>query len=136
MALSERARTVKAELARVVEQTRLLQAAREEWEELLRLEEHLAVAEDWAAEIHSQRYALQKELAQAQLNNWTRLRKAALTDGEWKVMRWRYVEGLAWSDIIARAGKSKQYLLRLHNRALEKCTNNTRDSTRGLGNRE
>lgn len=120
MALSENARRVKKEMSLVVNLRRSLTAAGREWDDLLAAGEELAVAPEWAARIHAERYALQKDLAQAQLNNWVRIQRGHLKDAEWRLLRLRYVQGLSWSDIIARVGQSKTYLLRLHNRALEK----------------
>ena len=119
MALSERAIQVKNELMRAVALKRALTAALREWEDVLLLEEWLPSACQWAQEIHSERYALQKELAEAQLNNWVRIRRVPLKDTQWRVLRLRYVLCLTWSEIVARVGCSKQYLLRVHNEALE-----------------
>lgn len=120
MALSERAIQVKNELMRAVVLKRALAAAVREWEDVLAIEECLPVAEEWAQEIHGERYALQKELAQAQLDNWTHIRRVPLKDTQWRVLRLRYVLCLPWSEIVNRVGCSKQYLLRVHNAALER----------------
>lgn len=122
MALSERAIQVKEQLTVAVTLTRALEAARQEWEDLLYLGEAAEwqpLAEQWVANVQAERYALQKQLAEAQLKNWAMLRRVRLTDGQWRIMRLRYVQGLTWAQMEERCGCSKQYLLREHNRALE-----------------
>lgn len=122
MALSERAVQLKTELMAAVTLTRALEAARQEWEDLLYLGEMAEwqpLTEQWVANVQAERYALQKQLAQAQLKNWARIRQLKLTDGQWRVMRLRYVQGLTWAQIVERCGCTKQYVLREHNRALE-----------------
>ena len=107
MALSERAVQLKTELMAAVTLTRALEAARQEWEDLLYLGEMAEwqpLTEQWVANVQAERYALQKQLAQAQLKNWARIRQLKLTDGQWRVMRLRYVQGLTWAQIVERCG--------------------------------
>ena len=122
MALSEGAVRLKQELMRAVTYQRALEAARLEWEDLLSLEETAEwqpLSDKWVQEAQAERYALQKQLAQAQLENWARIRRVKLTDNRWRILRLRYVQGFTWARIVARCGCSKQYILREHNRALE-----------------
>ncbi len=124
MALSDKAQELKTEMQRVVADTRELEAVESEWRELLFLEEErLCDATDEElpiiTELFAERAALRKILATHQLHNIVRLQHAPLSALQRRIMRLRYVKGNTWRDIIGVLNKTKQYLLREHNKALE-----------------
>ena len=124
MSLSEQAQVLKAEMQRVVADRRELDAVEAEWRDLLMLEEErLAGMTDEElpiiTELFAERQALRKTLAAHQLHNVSVLQKASLSGLQRRVMRMRYVQGRTWSEIVGDLQKTKQYLLREHNKALE-----------------
>ena len=124
MSLSEQAQVLKAEMQRVVADRRELEAVEAEWRDLLMLEEErLAGMTDEElpiiTELFVERQALRKTLAAHQLHNLSVLQKAVLSGLQRRVMRMRYVQGRTWSEIVGDLQKTKQYLLREHNKALE-----------------
>lgn len=126
MALSVGAEKMKAELQKVVALRRELRAMDEEWQDILALEEEFAGMEEVDVQLlhdlHGERMAVRKALAAAQLRNFARLQHTALSELQRRIMRLRYIQGLPWSDLIERVGHSKQYLLREHNKALERLS--------------
>ena len=124
MALSEKAQEVKTIMQRVVADKRELEAVEAEWRDLLLLEEErlcgLMEGElPIVTELFEERIALRKTLATHQLQNIVRLQHAPLTPLAQRIMRLRYVQGRTWRDIVGVLDKTKQYLLREHNKALE-----------------
>lgn len=117
MALSERARTVKKQLSVVLSLRQVLTAVEEEWREMAGREELLG--EDVIWQLILEKRALQRQLAAAGLRNWVRLRQAGLNDRRQRLLRLRYVNGEPWSLIVTVMGRSRQYLMREHNKALE-----------------
>ncbi len=124
MALSVGAEKIKTELQKVVALRRELRAMDEEWQDILALEEEFSGLEEvdmhLLHDLHTERMAVRKALAAAQLRNFSRIQHTLLTDFQRRIMRLRYVQGLTWSDLIVRIGNSKQYILREHNKALER----------------
>ena len=124
MALSEKAQQVKTAMQRVVADKRELEAVEAEWRDLLALEEErLCSLTDGelpiVTELFDERIGLRKTLATHQLQNIVRLQHASFTPLQRRIMRLRYVQGRTWSDIVGVLDKTKQYLLREHNKALE-----------------
>ena len=124
MSLSEKAQELKTVMQQVVADTRELEALEAEWRDLLLLEEErLCELTDGelpiVTELFSERTSLRKQLATHQLQNIVRLQHAVLTPLQRRIMRLRYVQGRTWRDIVGVLGKTKQYLLREHNKALE-----------------
>ena len=124
MSVSEQAQAVKADLQRVVADRRELEAVEAEWRDWLTLEEErLEMMTDeelpMIAELFAERQAVRKTLAAHQLHNVSVLQKAVLSGLQRRVMRMRYVQGRTWSEIVGDLQKTKQYLLREHNKALE-----------------
>ena len=122
--LSEKAQDIKNEMQRVVADKRELEAVEAEWRDLLLLEEErLCELTDGElpiiTELFAERAALRKTLATHQLQNIVRLQHAVLTPLQRRVMRLRYVQGQTWTNIVGDLKKTKQYLLREHNKALE-----------------
>ena len=131
MALSVSAEKMKTELQKVVALRRELRALDEEWQDILALEEEFSGLEEvdmqLLHDLHAERLAMRKVLAAAQLRNFSRIQHTLLTDFQRRIMRLRYVQGLTWGDLVERVGNSKQYILREHNKALERlCENQTR----------
>lgn len=129
MALSVGAEKIKAELQKTVALRRELRAMDEEWEDILALEEEFNGLEDVDVQLlhdlHGERMAVRRSLAAAQLRNFARIQHVLLTDFQRRIMRLRYVQGLTWSDLVGRVGHSKQYILREHNKALERLASKT-----------
>ncbi len=124
MSLSEKAQELKTQMQAVVADKRELEAVEAEWRELLLLEEErLCEITDGElpviTELFRERQALRKRLATHQLRNFVRLQHASLTPLMRRIMRLRYVQGRTWSDIVGALDRTKQYLLREHNKALE-----------------
>ena len=124
MSLSEQARDVKTQMQAVVADKRELEAVEAEWRDLLDFEEErLCGLTDGelpiVTELFDERQQLRKRLAAHQLQNMVRLQHAVLTPLQRRVMRFRYVRGNTWREIVGVLGKTKQYLLREHNKALE-----------------
>lgn len=124
MALSEKAQELKTQMQVVVADKRELEAVEAEWRDLLVFEEErLCGITDGelpiVTELFDERQRLRKALAMHQLQNITRLQHAALTPLQRRIMRLRYVQGYAWREIVGDLKKTKQYLLREHNKALE-----------------
>ena len=122
--LSEQAQVLKTQMQAVVADKRELQAVEAEWRDLLVFEEErLCGITDGelpiVTELFDERQRLRKALAMHQLQNITRLQHAALTPLQRRIMRLRYVQGRAWREIVGDLEKTKQYLLREHNKALE-----------------
>ena len=120
MGLSEGAQRMKAELQKAVGLRRELAAMDEEWQDILLLEEEYTGLEaadmQLLHELHTERFAVRKALAAQQLRNFSRLQHTLLTDLQRRIMRLR----CTWSDLTGRLGLSKQYVLREHNKALER----------------
>ena len=124
MALSEQAQALKTQMQAVVADKRELEAVEAEWRDLLEFEEErLCGITDGelpiVTELFDERHRLRKALATHQLQNMARLQHALLTPLQRRVMRLRYVQGRAWREIVGYLGKTKQYLMREHNKALE-----------------
>ena len=124
MALSEKAQTIKCEMQAVVADKRELEAVEAEWRELLLLEEErLCELTDGelpiVTELFEERQRLRKRLATHQLRNFARLQHAPMIPLWRRIMRLRYIQGRTWSDIVGVLNKTKQYILREHNKALE-----------------
>ncbi len=138
MALSVGAEKMKAELQKVVALRRELRAMDEEWQDILALEEEFSGLEEVDVQVlhdlHTERMAVRKALAAAQLRNFARIQHTLLTDFQRRIMRMRYVQGLTWGDLTARVGNSKQYILREHNKALERlCLDAQKRSQKNIG---
>ncbi len=93
------------------------EAMREEWRQMACSDECLG--EDLIWELLLQKRALARELAKAGLQNVARLQQVGLNERRKQLLHMRYVQGRSWADIVQTLGKSKQYILREHNRALE-----------------
>ncbi len=124
MGLSEKACELKTQMQAVVADKRELEAVEAEWRDLLLLEEErLCGLTDGelpiVTELFDERQRFRKVLATHQLQNIARLQHATLTPLQRRVMRLRYVQGRAWREIVGDLQKTKQYLLREHNKALE-----------------
>ncbi len=117
MALSEAAVTLKKKMSAAVTLRREWETMREEWREMACSDECLG--EDLIWELLLQKRALERELAKAGLTNFARLQRAGLNERRKQLLHMRYVQGRSWADILQTLGKSKQYVLREHNRALE-----------------
>ncbi len=115
--MSERAKAVKASMSGVLALRQALTAAQEEWRELSQTDGLLG--EDLVWQLILEKRALERQLAAAGLKNWVRMRRAGLNDRRQRLLRLRYVKGEPWSVIVTNMGKSKQYLIREHNKALE-----------------
>lgn len=127
MALSEQASAIKRVMQAVIEDRHELEALESEWRDLLLFEEE-RLQEDTADELPlwrellEQRLSLRRRLATHQLHNLARLQKASFSRLQRRVMTLRYVHGRPWGDILERLGLSKQYVLRVHNKALERLS--------------
>ena len=117
MALSERAQVVKKQLGAVVVLRREWELMCEEWRQMASGDECLGEELIW--QLLLEKRALQRELATVGLRNLARLQRGELNERRRRLMYMRYVQGRSWADIVKRLEKSKQYLLREHNRALE-----------------
>ena len=115
--LSERAKAVKKSLSGVLALRQALTATEEEWQELSQTDGLLG--EDLVWQLILEKRALERQLAAAGLKNWVRIRQGGLNDRRQRLMRLRYVKGEPWSVIVTACAKSKQYLMREHNKALE-----------------
>ncbi len=123
MALSDGAMRMKAELQKAVSLRRELEAMDEEWRDMLLLEEERCLEDgdmQLLHELHKERFAVRRALAARQLRNFSRLQHTLLSDLQRRIMRLRYVQGCTWGDLVGRLGLSKQYVLREHNKALER----------------
>lgn len=124
MSLSEKAQELKTQMQAVVADKRELEAVEAEWRDLLDFEEErLCGITDGelpiVTELFDERGRLRKMLATHQLQNIVRLQHATLTPLQRRIFRLRYVQGRSWRDIVGCLEKTKQYLLREHNKALE-----------------
>ncbi len=117
MSLSERAQAIKKQMSGVVTLRREWEAMREEWRQMARSEE--CWGEEFIWQLLLEKRALQRELAKAGLRNMARLQRSGLNERRRQLLYMRYVQGRSWADIVQTLGKSKQYVLREHNRALE-----------------
>lgn len=117
MSLSERAQAIKKQMSGVVTLRREWEAMREEWRQMARSEE--CWGEEFIWQLLLEKRALQRELAKAGLRNMARLQRSGLNERRRQLLHMRYVQGRSWADIVQTLGKSKQYVLREHNRALE-----------------
>lgn len=131
MALNERAEQVKREMMTVVTLRRELEELDEEWRGLWQAIEdsdgngetvEFAVVQA----VHDERQALRRRLVQHQLRNWARIGTVPLTPLQRRLMGLRFVRGCTWSDIVEQMQKAKQYLLREHNKALERLAEGPR----------
>lgn len=123
MALQKRAEQLKREMMEAVTLRRELETVDAEWHDLwLALDDGDGGEGEWAViqAVYRERQALRRRLVQRQLSNWARLCGAPLTPLQRRLMGLRFVRGCPWSDIVARLQKAKQYLLREHNKALER----------------
>lgn len=124
MSLSEKAQELKTQMQAVVADKRELEAVEAEWRDLLLLEEErLCELTDGElpiiTELFAERSQLRKRLATHQLRNIVRLQPVPMTPLQRRIMRLRYVQGRTWRDIVGVLDKTKQYILREHNKALE-----------------
>lgn len=124
MGLSEKAQELKTQMQAVVADKRELEAVEAEWRDLLDFEEErlCGIADGElpiVTELFDERRRLRKAIATHQLQNIVRLQHAAITPLQRRVLRLRYVQGNTWKEIVGYLGKTKQYLLREHNKALE-----------------
>lgn len=121
MALSEKANRIKGRMMSVVMEQREHTAVEEECRDWLSwYENHCdGEAESITAELLRSRLEVRRRLAEAQLHNIALLGRVTLTPFQRRIMRLRYVQGRTWSCIVEEVGKSKQYVLKEHNRALE-----------------
>ncbi len=124
MSLSEKAQELKTQMQAVVADKRELEAVEAEWRDLLDFEEErlCGIADGElpiVTELFDERRRLRKAIATHQLQNIVRLQHAAITPLQRRVLRLRYVQGNTWKEIVGYLGKTKQYLLREHNKALE-----------------
>lgn len=117
MALSEQAQRIKKEMNTVVVLRREWELMCDEWRQMALGDE--CWGEDLIWQLLLEKRALQRELAQVGLRNWMRLQGSNLSERHRQLLYRRYVQGRSWADIIRTLGKSKQYVLREHNRALE-----------------
>jgi DNA-directed RNA polymerase specialized sigma subunit len=124
MALSDSAVAVRKELSAAVLWRRALTAAQNEWRQLAEHGEVLGEEMIWQLLREKREY--QRQLAVAGLKNWVRLTHAGLSDRRRRLLRLRYVQGESWAAITALTGRSKQYLMREHNRALEQIAHGER----------
>lgn len=121
MALSKEAILLKRRLNAVVTLRRAVEAMREEWRQLAQSEE--ALGEELVWQLLLEKRSLQQQLAKISLRNWVLLRRCGLNERRLRLMNLRYVQGASWAEIIKQFGKSKQYLMREHNRALQQVVN-------------
>ena len=117
MALSERARAVKKQMSTAVALRREWELMREEWRQMATGDECLGEELIW--QLLLEKRTLQRELTAVALKNLAWLQRCGLSERHRKLLCMRYVQGRSWAEIIDRLGKSKQYVLREHNRALE-----------------
>ena len=120
MALSEKAQTVKNTLLSVVAEKRELDVIEQEWQDLLTAdgdydEDDISLV----TLLYRERQVLRRAVAKGQLRNWARLQSVPLTPPMRRMMRLRYVQAHTWNEIADLMGKSKQYLIREHNKILE-----------------
>ena len=117
MALSDAAIAVKKRMSAVVTAQRALEAMQREWQELA--DDDRALGEDLVWQLLLEKRQLQRQVAGYGLKNWIRLRRAGVTGRRLQLMKLRYVKGLSWAAVIQAMDRSKQHLMREHNRALE-----------------
>ena len=123
MALTKTAEAVKQEMMIAVALRRECEALEKEWSDLLLALECDTVEEDslQAMEcLHRERLAVRRRLTRQQVKNWARVCGGGLTPLQKRILGLRYVQGCTWGDLTERLKKAKQYLLREHNKALEK----------------
>lgn len=135
MALSKQAEVLKAQMGCVVAHRRELGAVEQEWRELLAMWEEaelpmMTASLALAKEICRQRYALRRVLTAEQLVNWSRISGcAALSPFQRRVLGMRYVRGCSWGDMTVRLSRARQYLLREHNKGLERLVQAASEAT-------
>lgn len=128
MRLSEKAQALKQQMIRVVnerQECELLEAECREWLDW-RASDCEYAEEGMAEELLRARMAARRRFAAAQVHNAARLQgDIGLTPIQRRLMRLRYVQGWTWGRVITELGKTKQYVLREHNKALEKMVDET-----------
>ena len=117
MALSRAAMMVKKRMSGVVTVQRALEAMKQEWQELA--SDDRALGEELVWQLLLEKRQLQRQAAACGLKNWVLLRRAGITGRRLQLMKLRYVKGLSWTEVIKTMDRSKQHLMREHNRALE-----------------
>lgn len=117
MALSEEARILKGRLSKTVTLRKMEEALKEEWRELAQTEE--AIGEELVWQLLLEQRALRRQWAKSSLQNWVAMRGAPLNERRRELLYRRYVKGDSWAQIVRETHRSKGYLLREHNRALE-----------------
>ncbi len=116
--MNERTRRLKEWLSAVVTLRRACEALKEEFAQFVLNDD--AVGEELIWEMILERRALGRELAQRGLRHRVLFERCALNPLERQVLQLRYVQGKPWSQIAAAIGKTRSYLIRVHNRALKK----------------
>lgn len=118
--MNERTKRLKEWLYAVVILRRTCDALKEEFAQIAMCDE--AIGDDLVWEMVLERRALGRELAQRGLRHRVLFDRCELNPLERKILQLRYVQGWRWSQIIKAIGKSKAYLMRVHNRALHKVS--------------
>ena len=126
MALSKRAEALKAQLQQVVTGKRELEALELEWRALLEFEEERLCEQlcggemPCIEELYHERLALRRQVAVWQLENYRRLQHVTMSGLQRQIMRLRYIQGKPWGEMEELLCKTRQYLLRQHNKVLER----------------
>lgn len=116
--MNERTRRLKEWLSAVVTLRRACEALKEEFAQLAMNDE--AFGDDLIWEMVLERRALGRELAQRGLRHRVLFERCDLKRIERQVLQLRYVQGKPWSQIASALGKTRSYLIRVHNRGLSK----------------
>ena len=123
MAIGMIAEEIKQEMMEAVTLRREWEMLEQERHDLLlALEESVATESDFviAEEVARECEALRRALTKRQLRNWARINRVPMTPLQKRVLGMRFVRGCPWGDIIREQKKAKQYLIREHNKALNK----------------
>ncbi len=118
--MNEQTRQLKGWLSTVPLLRRACAALKEEFAQLASGDE--VVGEELIWEMVLERRALGRELAQRGLRHRLLLEGCVLKPLERQVLQQRYVQGKPWTQIVAALGRSKGYLIRVHNRGLQKLS--------------
>ncbi len=116
--MNERTRRLKEWLSAAVTLRRACEALKEEFAQLAMNDD--AIGDDLVWEMVLERRALGRELAQRGLRHRALFERCDLKRIERQVLQLRYVQGKPWSQIAASLGKTRSYLIRVHNRGLTK----------------